>query len=137
MQMTCLYLGAILSKCLEALLKKVHFRTEFQTVLGRNLRKFPTDFGRNYVFGRNSDRKGVVRKDRVANNSSVPNSVPNIFQTDFVRFCLWDIRLKFGWISDGIKFNFLRISDGIKLKFPTQFGQNSVKTSYDFQTDLN
>jgi len=36
-----------------SLLKKCHFRTEFQTVLGR---KFPTDFGRKSVFARNSDK---------------------------------------------------------------------------------
>jgi hypothetical protein len=98
--------------------------------LGRNLRIFPTDFGRNYVFGRISDRKGAVRKGRVANNSFVPNFVPNIFQTDFARLSLWDIGLKLGRISDGIKFNFLQISDGIKLKFPTHFGRN-------FQTELS
>jgi len=65
---TCTNLGDEIQcvMLLVSLLKKGHFRTKFQTALGRNLRKFPTDFGRNDVFGRNSDRKGVVRKDRVA-----------------------------------------------------------------------
>ncbi|AET02294.1 hypothetical protein MTR_8g038660 [Medicago truncatula] len=82
----------------------------------------PTEFERKCVFGRISNGLGVVRKSRVANHNSVPNSVPKIFQTEFAPLLLLDIGIGFGRISDGIKFNFLRFSDGIKF-IPAVFRQ--------------